>query len=43
MDDTKQALVTTTENFVKEGDNGMVDKKGTSKQNVVEESITPTI
>ena len=28
LDDTKQALITTTDTVVKEGSTGMVDKKG---------------
>ena len=43
MDDTKQALVTTTETFFEEGDTGMVEKEGKSKQIAVEEAITPPI
>ena len=43
MDDTKHALVNTTDKVSKKGNNEMVDKEGKSKQNVVEEAITPPI
>ena len=43
LDDTKQALVTTTDKVVKEVNTNMVDKEGKPKQNVVEEDITLTI
>ena len=43
LDDTKHALVNTTDTVVKEGNNYMVYKEGKSKQNFVEESITPPI
>ena len=43
MDDTKTALVTTTDMVVKEGNTDMVDKEGKSEHNVVEESMTPPI
>ena len=43
MDDTKQALVTTTDSVFKEGNTDMVDKEGRSKPNVVKEAITTTI
>ena len=36
LDDTKQALVTTTDTVFKEGNTDMVDKEGRSKPNVVE-------
>ena len=43
MDDTKQALVTTTETVVKEGNSAMVEKEVKSKENFVEEAITTPI
>ena len=42
-DDSKQALVTTTDTVVKEGSTTMVDNEGKPKQYVVEEAITPPI
>ena len=38
MDDTKHALVTTTDTVVKEGNTGIVDRESKSKQNFVEEN-----
>ena len=43
MDDTKKALVFSTETIVKEGNTYMVDKKIKTKPNVVKEAITPPI
>ena len=42
LDDTKTALVTTTDMVVKEGNTDMCDKKR-GKKNVVKETITPPI
>ena len=41
LDDTNQALVTTNDTAIKEGNTDMVYKEGKSKQNFVEKSITP--
>ena len=43
MDDTKKALVTTTDTVVKEWNTDMIDKEEKPKTNVLEESITPPI
>ena len=43
MDDTKKALVITTDTVFKKGHTDMVDKKKEKKPNVVKESITPPI
>ena len=43
LDDTIQALVSTTDTFFKEVNTDMVDKEGKLKQNIVEEAITPPI
>ena len=43
MDDTKKALVTTTDTVVKEVNTDMVEEKSKTKPNVVKESITPHI
>ena len=43
FDDTKQALVTTTDTVVKKENTDMFDKEGKSKQNVVREAITTPI
>ena len=43
LDYTKQALLTNTDTFFRYGNTDMVDKERKSKQNVVEESITPPI
>ena len=43
LDDTKNALVTTNETVVKEGNTDMVDKKRKTKPNVEKEAITPPI
>ena len=43
MDDTKQALVTTSDTVAKEGNTDMVDKEGKTEQNFMEEAITPPI
>ena len=40
---TKQVLVTTTYTVVREENTDMVEKEDKSKQNVVEEAITPRI
>ena len=43
LDDTKQASVTTTDTVVKEGNIDMVEKEVKSKENFVDEAITPPI
>ena len=43
MDDTKNALVYTTDTVVKEGNTDTVDKKRKTRPNVVKEYITPPI
>ena len=43
LDDTKRALVTTTETVIKEGNNDMLDKKSKKEPNVMKEAITPPI
>ena len=43
LDNTKKALVTTTDKVVKEGNTDMVDKKIKTKPNVVKEYITSPI
>ena len=43
LDDTKEALVTTTDTVFREGTTDIVDKEGKPKQNVAEEAITPPI
>ena len=43
FDDTKKALVTTTDTVVKEGNTDMVNKETKTKPNVVKEAITPPI
>ena len=43
LDDTKKALVTTTDTVVKEWNTEMVDKKRKTKPNVVKEPTTPPI
>ena len=39
LDDTKQALVTTTDTVVKEGNTEIFDKEGKSKHKFVKEAI----
>ena len=43
LDDTKKALVSTTNTFVKEGNTDMDEKKRKTRTNVVKEAITPHI
>ena len=43
LDDTKKALVSTTDTVAKEGNIAMVDKEGKSEKSVVEGAITPPI
>ena len=43
MDDTKHALVTTTDRVVKEGNTDMSDKEGKSKPIFLDESIPTPI
>ena len=43
LDDTKKALVNTTDTVVKGGNTDMVEKKCKTKLNVMKEAINPTI
>ena len=43
LDDTKKALVNTTEKVVKEGNTEIVVKKGKRKPNVLKKAITPLV
>ena len=43
LDEIKQAIFTTNDTVVKEGNTEIFDKEGKSKQNVVEEAITHPI
>ena len=43
MGDTKQSLVTTNDNVVKEGNTDIFGKEWKSNQDIVEEAITPPI
>ena len=43
LNDTKKALVATTDMFSKEGNTDMVDKNSKTKPNLVKEAITSSI